>query len=922
MRTRSVAFAPKDAPLREDVRQLGAMVGDMLREQGGEPFYQQVEAARRAAIARREGDPNASADLAGLLEELAPPDAAELVRAFAAYFQVVNLAEQVHRIRRRREYLRSDAKPQPGSLEDVVRRLQSEGASLESVEHLLGRVWIEPVFTAHPTEATRRTILEKEQRIARSLVERLDPSLTIPERRRTLARIRTEITATWQTETHPTLRPTVVDELEHVLFYAIDILYRIVPPFYEALAASLASTFDTPLAPDRMPPILGFASWVGGDMDGNPNVTAQTIRTTLARQRALILDRYRREIGSLAGLLSQTRSRVGVDAGILERIQDYGARSPHVLEAVPPRHRDMPYRVFLRLVAARLVATAGQTTGAGAGAGAGAAAYEGPDALEEDVAAVAQSLRAHRGDHAGLFAVERAIRRIRTFGFHLATLDVRQDALVHRRVLGRLLGETGWQGSSSEARAERISQVLRDGQGPAGDPDPEGEETLEVFRAIAEGQRDHGPRAVGPFIISMAEGPDDVLAVLLLAQWSRLSPRSGMRGPTDPGVPLDVAPLFETVDDLRQAPAILDALFADGVYRAHLATRGNRQTVMLGYSDSNKDGGLAASRWALYRAQEALIATADAAGVDLTLFHGRGGTISRGGGRVDRAIRAAPRGAVRGRLRLTEQGEVINEKYGLRSIALRTLEQMTAAVLHASSRPRPIDPREAGWHAMMDLLAGTSRTAYRALVYDDPLFYDYFRSATPIDVIEQMRIASRPPSRRAGTGVENLRAIPWVFAWMQSRHLLPGWYGLGRGLDAVVDRHGAEATMEMVRDWPFLRALLDDAEMVLAKADMGIAAHYAALAGDSGVDVFAGIRAEYDRTVHALLSLKGTNDILDDDPVLRRSIRLRNPYVDPMSLLQVDLLRRWRATGRQDSDLFQALLTSVNGIAHGLRNTG
>ncbi len=439
--------------------------------------------------------------------------------------------------------------------------------------------------------------------------------------------------------------------------------------------------------------------------------------------------------------------------------------------------------------------------------------------------------------------------------------------------------------------------------------------TLAVFRAIAESRGRYGPHAIGPYIISMAQGIDDVLSVLLLARWGGLAADSG-------AVPLDVAPLFETIDDLRAAPGVIRDLLADPIYRRHLKKRGDRQTVMIGYSDSNKDSGLAAARWALQRVQEDLVRVARAARIDLTIFHGRGGTISRGGGKTHNAVLAAPAGAVDGRLRVTEQGEMIHAKYGLRGIAMRTLEQTTSAVMLASSGGRRSSPPPASWRETINEVAAVSRATYRDLIYGQKALVEYFRHATPIDVIERMPIGSRPATRRPDGGIEAMRAIPWVFAWTQSRHLLPGWYGLGAGLAAAARRHGEARLASMIRGWPFLRVLIDDAEMVLAKADMEIAALYAQLAPLRSRRFFADLRREFERTEKMILQLKGTRVLLDGDPTLQRSIRLRNPYVDPMSLLQVDLLRRWRRTGRRDRALFGALLTTINGIAHGLRNTG
>jgi len=902
---RELDFPQKDAALRDDVRRLGALVGDVIREQGGDALFEIVEESRVAAIGRREGDPGAETRLAHLLAGQPPERAEAIVRGFSAYFQVVNLAETVHRIRRRREHehrVASGGAPQRDSFHDLLRRLRDAGLDAGAAERLLGSLQIEPVFTAHPTEATRRAILEKHQRIARRLVERLDPSRTPSEERRALARIRSEVTIGWQTDPHPRDRPTVLDELEFVLFFVTDVAYRVVPPFYEALEQAFQDVYRRAV---RVPPILRFASWVGGDMDGNPNVTAETVRETLARHRELALERYEREARELASYLTQSETRVDFDPALLDRSREYARLLGESDDAVPARERDMHYGTFLRRVADRIRETARDS----------AAGYASAGELLDDLRRVERSLGARRGEHAGRFALRRWRRRIETFGFHLVTLDVRQESTVHRRVVGRLLGDAAWEERPAAERTARLAKLLESGAPPPVDASDEDRPTLEVFRAIAACRERYGDRAVGPYIISMTRAADDVLSVLWLARAAGLCDDDG-------SVPLDVAPLFETVPDLEAGPSVLAELRSLPVARRHLAARGDRQVVMIGYSDSNKDGGIAASRWALQRAQAAMVEPLAKAGVEVTFFHGRGGSISRGGGKTHRAVLAAPPGSVRGRLRVTEQGEMISAKYGLRGIALRTLEQATASVALATGAAPPADPREARWGETFERIAARSRAVYRALVYEHPGFHAYFRAATPIDVIERMRIGSRPPSRRASPGIEHLRAIPWVFAWTQNRHGLPGWYGLGTALEEAVHDQGREAIAEMAREWPFAGALLSDVEMVLAKADLPIAAEYAGLAGDEGSPIFDDVRREYERTKEHALALRDAGELLEGDPTLRRSIRLRNPYVDPMSLLQVDLLRQWRAGDRRDDDLLRALVSTVQGIAEGLQNTG
>ena len=926
-------FPPKDEPLRQDVRELGALVGEVLRDQGGDELFERVEEARTTAIVRRQTSPGSAEHFAAeqkltqLLEGLDVEAAEALVRSFSTYFRMVNLAEKVHRIRRRRHYLRFGAeRVQRDSVEDTFARLRELLAGevereeeIESrLEELVRSLCIEPVFTAHPTEATRRAILLKEQSMARRLVERLDPSLTVPEAETVIERLRTDLTTVWQTLEHPAHRPTVADERDHVLFFVTDILYRVVPALYEDLEGQLPALAESKNA--GLPAIVRFASWVGGDMDGNPNVDAGTLRATLERHRALILGLYRREVGGLAVHFSQSTERVGFDPRIESRILAYGESFPDIWDSTHRRHRDMLYRQFLNLVAARLEATAAGELGG----------YPSLAAFRADVQLVADSLIAHQGRHAGLVLVTRLLRRIDTFGFHLATLDVRQDGAVHQQALAQLLDDSEWPKRPVEERCKRLNSVIRGLLSERPDhslaalakPSGESRKTLEVFSAIRESRAIYGDAAIGPYIISMARDVDDVLSVLALDAIAQRIGEGGTSAQTrgEEGQ-LDVAPLFETVPDLEAAPGVLDRLFEDPLYRDHLRLRSDRQTVMVGYSDSSKDGGIAASRWALHKAQAAMVAATERAGVGLTVFHGRGGTIGRGGGKTHHAVLAAPRGSVQGALRVTEQGEVINNKFGLRGIALRNLERSLGAVLLATARSEgPVE--ETVWPELLETLATASRSRYRSLVWKHPDFVAYFRGATPIDVIETMPIGSRPASRRKGGGVDSLRAIPWVFSWMQSRHLLPGWFGLGSGIDAAIEKHGASVVIDSAQRWPFLQALLADAEMALAKADLEISRHYVELAPPSTHALFGLIEDEYRRTVDRVLELRKATRLLEADPTLARSIRLRNPYVDPMSLIQVDLLRRWREGGRTDEELRAGLLATVNGIAQGLRNTG
>ena len=897
----SIVFATPDIPLRDDVRRLGALVGDLLAEQVSTQFFDDVEQVRTRAIARRESDAPVS-DLNDALTGLPPERAEAMVRAFSTYFQVVNIAERVHRIRRRRDYQRAGtAAPQPDGLQDALLNLKAQGVTLTELAQWLPRIDIEPVFTAHPTEAVRRALLEKEQLMVASLVDNLDGQRTPGEAAADAARFRMALTASWQTTDSSPVRPTVDDEREHVGFYLVQVLYRVIPVLYESLQQALLDTYGEDLP---LPRLLRFGTWVGGDMDGNPNVDAGTIRHTLDAQRQAVLGRYQKDLLQLASLLSQSTERIAVSDALQARVAHYEQLLPQVKSR--PRHADMPYRLLNDRMRARVQATLDDADGA----------YASPGELEHDIQLILDSLHANKGDHAGGFAVRRLLWRVRTFGFHLARLDVRQESSVHGRALASVLdGQEAWDAADAVTRAARLAPFASGEKALPPSTEEGGQRLDAVFAALADARRRHGADALGSYIISMAHDRSDVLAVLALARRGGLVDDAG-------AVPLDIAPLFETVDDLRRGTDTLRDLLADPVYRTHLAARGDVQMVMLGYSDSGKDGGIAASRWGLQRAQVELLEVAAENAIRLTFFHGRGGSISRGGGKTTHAVDASPRGSIVGRLRVTEQGEVIHRKYGIRALALRSLEQSTGAVLRSSLRPRAAEPREEQWRPVMDRVAQKSAEAYRAFVGQKD-FMQYFRQATPIDVIERMTLGSRP-SRRLGedAALSNLRAIPWVFAWSQARAVIPGWYGVGSGLQAAIEAGHADTLKEMARDWPFFSTFLDDIAMVLSKGDITIAEQFSQLSGPLHATFFPQIQRELELTAQQILVLTGQDELLQHDQRLALSIRLRNPYIDPISVLQVDLLRRWRASGGEDDDVLRALVACVNGVSQGVQNTG
>jgi phosphoenolpyruvate carboxylase len=907
MRRTEIHFPPKHEALREDVHALGELIGAMLREQGGPRLLETVEQDRVLAIRRREGDGVASAELAARVHGRPPAEARDLVRAFSTWFQAVNLAEKVHRIRRRRQYfLGESARPQPGGVEDALATLKAEGRSLEEVLELIGRLTIEPVFAAHPTESLRRTMLRSQQRVAQLLLSRLDPTLSPRELRGVWAQIRDEITASWQTEDYPRGKLTVADEREHVLFFLSEVLYPVVPDFYEEIAETLARLYGVEADTLELPSVLRFGSWVGGDMDGNPDVHGKTIRETLARQHQVILNAYREDCAQLARRLSQSASRISVSPALAKRIEEYSTLLPGARSSTPARHDRMPYRVFLTQIGARLANTLESR----------ANGYESAVQLRADVRLITESLRANKGLNAGHRSALRLLRRIDTFGFHLATLDARQESAVHHQVLAQGLDDRHWTARPAAERHERLAEALARDSGPRTDLDPLGRRVCGVFEALLQGRHRYGADAVGEYIVSGAADTDDVLGVLLLARWADACDRRTGQ------VALDVAPMFDSIETLERSGEIMRRLLADPLYGRHLETRG-RQCVVIGYARSNKEGGLCASRLATQLAQRELARSLAEAGKRHLIVHARGGSIALGGGRIDTPVRAAPQDALNGVLRVIERGEVVNQNYGLRPIAMRTLERAFNAL--ALSAPAPRGPQRTRPSVPMECaatLASESRAAYRRLVHGDAAFYEYFRSVTPIDVLERMQIGSRPAYRSPTAGLDSLRSMPWAFSWTQSRHLLPGWYGAGRGLTQAAERHGLAALCELYDRVFFFRNLVDDVEAALARADLDIARAYDALAPVPLRRFFADIRAEYDVTRARVLEIKREQRLLDGDATLQRAIALRNPYVDPMNLMQIDLLARWRAGERQSRDLFEALVASVNGIAQGLQSTG
>jgi phosphoenolpyruvate carboxylase len=906
-----IQFPPKHLALREDVHQLGVLVGEVLRDQGGTELYETVEGDRLAAIDSRGADVLDFQALAVRVAGRAPANARDLVRAFSTWFQAVNLAERVHRIRRRREYFHADGgKVQPGGIEDALAQIKAQGLDLDAVLKLLSGLRIQPILISHPSESTRRTQLRRQQRMAGVLLERLNPNLDPREQRHVWARLRTEVTTGWQTEEHSRQRLTVADEREFAMFHFAEVMYRIVPTFYEEIAAALESLYGVNVSNIEPPIVLDFGTWIGGDMDGAPDVHSKSIRETLSRQQQVIVNEYFAECQQLSQLLSQSASRVPISTDLRRRIDEYGRLFPAARNAVVSRSEQMPYRVFFAQVSERLRQTYDGR----------ANRYERVEQFRADLAVAAESLQSNRGGNAGYQLVRRLLLRVDTFGFHLAKLDLKLAADVHHRVIGQALDDPQWSARPPAEKLHRLNEILERNAGPIAPLDAHSRRTLGVLETATQCKSRFGSRAIGNYIVTGARGPEDVLAALVLARWAGAEDRrSGNVG-------LDFAPLFDSLVSLRDAGSIMQTLLENRSYREHLAMRAAPQPIYIGHSETVRDGGYLPMRLAAYDAQRKLTQVFKNADQAVALYQARGGSTARGGARLDAMIRATPAEAVQGALRITEQGELIGQNYGLRSNALRTLERAFGVLGLASlaSQSGRSVTESAAQHALASRIAARSAGVWQAVMIDDASFYDFFRSVTPIDVIERMQIESRSiwTGSHGAKGALSIRATPWVFAWSQTRTFLTGWFGLGTALREEIASAGLAELQAMYTEWPLWALTVDEVESQLAKTELDITDRYVDLASPGLRHYASLLRTEFQACCDAILAIKQQAQLLDTDRTQQRAIQLRNPYVDPMNLMQVDLLRRWRANGREDDDLFQGLLASVSGIAQGLQTTG
>ena len=922
-----MAMTPTDpAPdaLSSEIRQLGRILGEVIVKLEGREILDLEEKLRQLAKSSRSGDAAAEVELEKTVRQLSVNDAAPMAMAFTVYFELVNLAEESHRVRllrrRRRAQYREGGQPMRESIGAALSELKARGVPPETVQAILDKLNIELVFTAHPTEAKRRTMLNKFRRLAQRLRNpetNLDDEVTGNIDPHALER---EITSLWLTDRSRSARPEVTDEVRTGLWYFDTTLWRTLPLLQDELERALAGTYPTVRAPSRW---IQFGSWMGGDRDGNPNVTPAVTAEALVLHRHLALEKFQEAFRELARLLSISSRIDQVSPELLALLAKEEAADPH-LQALHGRYPEEPYRLLLSGLRARLL-EADKTDQRRLLLGQDLSVEELRTVdLAQVLDLIAESLSSHRAALLAEGELKTVRRQLSLFGLSVARLDLRQHSSKHESALGDIFAALNltpdYAAMTEEDRLSLLLKVLA--LPPLAVPSVGfSAETSDVLGSLRVARRAielYGPEAIGVYVISMTHDLSDVLEVLVLLHLT--------------GVMLDIAPLFETLGDLEAAPGILEQMFQCEPYRAHLRARRDHQMIMLGYSDSNKDCGYLTANWALFQAQETISAVCRKWNLGLTLFHGRGGSIARGGGPAAKAILAQPCGLYDAKIRVTEQGEVLSTRYHDPDLAFRIIEQMAYGVLLGAeaAREKSAESVPAAWRDAMTEMSRLAYTAYHDLVHRDPEFIEFWRTSTPIEEISGLKLGSRPTFRKATKSVEDLRAIPWVFSWMQSRCVFPGWYGLGSALKqfGAAGPERAELLRTMYRDWMFFKATIDNAQLTLLKADMKIAGHYASLVPDESIRtrVFGAIRAEFDRTKAAILDITGQQALLEREPVLSKSVQLRNPYIDPLNYIQVEMIRRLRAlpdkTTLEADAIRNVIELTINGVSGGLKNTG
>ncbi|MDP1870375.1 MAG: phosphoenolpyruvate carboxylase [Gallionella sp.] len=913
-------ISSKDLPFREDVRLLGRILGDTLREQEGEATFQLVENVRRSAVRfRKTQDERDGEQLEQMLDALSPSETLAVVRAFSYFSQLTNIAEDLHHNRRHRAHLKAGSSPKNGSLMLALDRIEEKQVSPEAMQAFLDSALISPVLTAHPTEVQRKSILDCHLIISSLLSSRDRIEMTPDELAENENALRRFVLILWQTRMLRTAKLTVRDEIRNGLeFYRYTFLTEI-PKLYANLEKQLEARFDKDI---KIPALLKVGSWIGGDRDGNPFVTHDVMQYAVQQHSELAFEHYLNETHILGTRLSLTDRLVDVS----DELRALSDASPDTAVS----RTDEPYRRALIMIYSRLSATAttlGHTISHLPPVDKAAAPYATPAQFIADLDVLIESLNRHGAIYLARGRLANLRRSAEIFGFHLAPLDMRQHSAIHEQTVSELLTHSGVIANYSElneaARREILLTTLQAAKPLIGELDQYSDiaqSELRIMQAAADIHQRFGRAALPNHIISKADAVSDMLELaLMLQQVNLLEGRNALH--------INIIPLFETIEDLRSCGPIMDELFAIPYYRQLLSCRGNTQEVMLGYSDSNKDGGYITANWELYKAELELVKVFAKYGVELRLFHGRGGTVGRGGGPSYEAILAQPPGSVNGQIRITEQGEVISSKYSNPEIGQRNLETLVAATMEATLlHHHGADSAMPEFHRIMEALSLDAFAAYRKLVYETPGFTEYFFTATPIREIAELNIGSRPSARRASDRIEDLRAIPWVFSWGLNRTLLPGWLGFGSAVKQFIAREGDDGLAQlqtMYREWPFFRGLMSNMDMVLSKTDMGIASRYAALVEDVEMRerIFGAIHSEWQDTVELLFSVTRNDTLLQENPSFARSLLSRTPYIDPLNHLQVALLEHHRA-GNTDELVKRAIHLTINGIATGLRNSG
>ena len=913
-----------NAMLRSDVNKLGVILGDVLKHHGGDALFEEVEDIREMTKAlRKKYDKTNEDKLKKRIENLKSPMRQQVIRAFAIYFHLVNIAEQHHRIRRSRQYrMKRGENIQPSSIESAVVNIQKEDYPESVIQQVLNDSSIELIMTAHPTEATKRTILEIQKRISFILEQFDNPVLTEKEREDYEESLVNEVTALWQTDELRFKKPTVIDEVKNGLYYFDTTLFDVLPAVHLEIEEQLERYY--PEKNFTVPNFIHFGSWIGGDRDGNPFVTPEVTWETLNLQRSLTLRKYEESITELMRRFSQSTTRVDIDPEFIDTMEKYEKEYMKKAETWPVTTE--VYRRMLGVMRKRIRQVGKTNTG-----------YDVAEELLEDLRYVRKHALKHQLPDQKLKRLNKMIRQVELFGFHLATLDVRNHSGEHETAIAEILKVVGitddYKALSEEEKMSILENALKDPRPLMllnEDYSKETREIFKVFQMIKDAHDEFGFRSIEVYLVSMTQSASDLLEVLVLAKEAGIY-RLHADGTVDSN--LHVAPLLETVDDLMAGPAIMKRLFEMDIYRNHLAERGDHQEIMLGYSDGSKDGGTLTANWKLFEAQAKIHNMAKEYNVRLKFFHGRGGSLGRGGGPLNRSILSQPAETLGDGVKITEQGEVLSSRYLLGDIAFRNLEQAASALLEASANvyATPDDSchaRRPHWEEAMEEISKASLDKYQSLVFKDADFLTYFKETTPLNELKELNIGSRPMSRKGSEKFEDLRAIPWVFAWTQCRQMLPAWYASGTGLAHYANQSEENMAMlqEMYQKWPFFQSTINNLQMALMKADLFAAKEYVKLVKDQemGQRIYGNIESEFNLTKEMLLKISQSNELLDFSPNIRDSVHLRNPYVDPLNFLQVDLIEKMRESSTEEhtDELLTEVLLTISGVAAGLLNTG